>query len=63
VLHHATGAVSDRLPGAGAEVDAFLELQSQLADQGVEQYVLAFEPALALWGAGRLERSRSVSLV
>ena len=35
---------------------AFFELQGEFADQVLEPGVLAFEPALALWGAGRLER-------
>ena len=35
---------------------AFFELQGEFADEGLEPGVLAFEPALALWGAGRLER-------
>jgi hypothetical protein len=39
---------------------AFFELQGELADQGLEPRVLAFEPALALWGAGRLERARGI---
>ena len=39
---------------------AFFELQDELADQGLEPRVLAFEPALALRRAGRLERFRGI---